>query len=86
MITKKETRMAKKIPVAKKNRVLQYGMMGEDVTTLQKLLQKDGSTVKITGLFNIGTVSAVKAFQRRHNLPTTGIVDAKTRAALKKVK
>ncbi len=55
-----------------------YGEAGGRVTKAQKLLAKAGSRIQINGIYSIGMVSAVKAFQKRHKLPVTGEIDAKT--------
>lgn len=55
-----------------------YGEKSARITKAQKLLAKAGSTIKPNGIFSIGMVSAVKAFQKKHKLPVTGEVDAKT--------
>jgi len=55
-----------------------YGEAGGRVTKAQKLLVKAGSKIKLNGVYTIGMVSAVKAFQKKHGLPVTGEVDAKT--------
>jgi len=55
-----------------------YGETGARITKAQKLLAKAGSSIKPNGVFSVGMVSAVKAFQRKHKLPVTGIIDAKT--------
>lgn len=55
-----------------------YGEEGGRVTKAQKLLAKAGSKIKVNGIYSIGMVSAVKAFQKRHKLPVTGEIDAKT--------
>ena len=65
--------------------VLKYGMEGKEVEKMQKALQKSGSTVKVTGKYHIGMVSAVKAFQKRNNLKVTGTIDAKTKAKLEEL-
>lgn len=70
---------------AKKHPMLQRGAKGEDVKTLQTLLAKDGSTLQIDGIFGIGTQTAVKAFQKKHNLVVDGIVGPKTWAELDKL-
>lgn len=57
---------------------LEYGEKGKSIEEAQKLLQKAGSTIKVSGLFTIGMVSAVKRFQKNHNLPVTGVIDKKT--------
>lgn len=55
-----------------------YGEVGARITKAQKLLIKAGSSIKPNGVYSIGMVSAVKAFQKKHKLPVTGVIDAKT--------
>lgn len=55
-----------------------YGEKSARITKAQKLLAKAGSTIKPSGIFSIGMVAAVKAFQKKHGLPVTGVIDAKT--------
>ena len=55
-----------------------YGETGGRITKAQKLLAKAGSSIKPNGIYSIGMVSAVKAFQKKHGLPVTGVIDAKT--------
>ena len=69
----KDTTPAKKIYPT-----LRRGSKGEDVTLLQTLLAKDGSTLVIDGIFGIGTQSAVRAFQKKYGLEVDGIVGLKT--------
>ena len=64
-------------------KVMSYGAEGKEVADVQRLLQSVGSTIKVNGKYTIGRTSAVKAFQRRHNLPVTGKVDSKTLRKLK---
>ena len=63
--------VAKFIPV-------KYGEESSRVIKIQKLLAKAGSSIKPNGCFTIGMRTAVKSFQAKHNLPVTGIVDART--------
>ena len=63
--------------------VIRYGAEGKDVEKLQKQLQAAGSKIKINGKYTIGMLSAIKAFQKKHNLPVTGEADAKTMDKLK---
>ena len=51
---------------------------GKEVLEISKLLGKAGSSLKPTKTFNIGMLSAVKAYQKKNGLPVTGIVDKKT--------
>lgn len=69
----------------KKHTTLRRGARGEEVRELQALLAKDGSTLEIDGIFGIGTLSAVKSFQKRHGLVVDGIAGPKTWAALTKI-
>ena len=55
-----------------------YGEAGKRVEKAQKLLAKAGSRIKINGIYSIGMVSAVKAFQKRNKLPVTGTIDSRT--------
>jgi peptidoglycan hydrolase-like protein with peptidoglycan-binding domain len=48
---------------------------------LKKLGRKPG---KVDGTYTSATEAAVKAFQKKHKLPVTGIANAKTRAAIEK--
>ena len=57
---------------------VKYGDKGPKVKEIKKLLKKAGSNVKQTATFDIGTVSAVRAFQKKNGLPVTGVIDAKT--------
>lgn len=70
---------------AKKHKTLRRGAKGEEVLELQTLLAKDGSALEIDGIFGIGTLSAVKSFQKRHGLTVDGIVGPKTWAELDKL-
>jgi N-acetylmuramoyl-L-alanine amidase len=64
---------------------MKIGDKGANVTKAQKLLQKTGSTIKVTGVYNIGMVSAVRAFQKKNGLKVTGVLDPKTFAKLEAV-
>lgn len=74
------------MPIRRSKKYPVYGDEGKEVLKYQKLLQKTGSTIKANGVFSIGMVSAIKAFQKKSKLPKTGKLDAKTAAALEKVK
>lgn len=65
---------------------LRRGARGPEVTELQTKLAKDGSTLEIDGIFGVGTQSAVRSFQKKHNLTVDGIVGPKTWAELDKIK
>ena len=64
---------------------LRRGARGDLVSQLQTLLSKDGSSLAIDGIFGPGTQSAVRSFQKRHNLVVDGIVGPKTWAELLKL-
>lgn len=78
---KTETKPAKQITYP----TLRRGVKGDLVAQMQSLLQKDGSTLVVDGIFGIGTLSAVKSFQKRHGLVVDGIVGPKTWAELLKL-
>lgn len=71
-------KLTKKYPV--------HGDEGKEVLKYQKLLQKTGSSIKLNGVFSIGMASAIRSFQKKMKLKETGILDAKTVAALEKYK
>ena len=52
------------------------GDKGDLVKELQERLALLGSKVKATGEFNIGTLSAVKSWQKKNKLLVTGNVSA----------
>lgn len=58
--------------------MLSYGARGAQVRALQKLLH-----VKVTGRFNKATRKKVRKVQRKAGLPVSGVVDARTFAAIK---
>lgn len=63
--------------------VLKKGMRSEAVRTLQANLKKLGFfNVEPTGYFGDITLEAVKNFQKKYNIPTTGIVATLTHAKL----
>ena len=78
--SKPKTESKKKYPT------LRRGAKGEYVKELQTLLAKDGSMIVVDGIFGPGTQSAVRSFQRRHNLEVDGIVGPKTWGELLKLK
>ena len=51
---------------------------GLKIVEAQKYLKKAGSNIEPTGVYTIGMVSAVRAFQKRNGLKVTGIIDKKT--------
>ena len=61
--------------------VLRIGSRGEDVKTLQRILN-----LADDGIFGPVTDEAVRAFQAEHGLGIDGVVGTQTWAALKEVK
>ena len=64
---------------------LKFGMRGNEVSDLQKLLAKDSSVYPeglVTGYFGTLTQSAVQRLQEKHGLPPTGIADIQTQNLL----
>ena len=62
---------------------LSLGAKGEAVTLVQQRLKALGYYTKtVDGQYGTGTVSAVKAFQTRNGLTSTGVCDAATQARL----
>lgn len=65
------------------NNNLQIGSFGGDVTALQTALIKEGVySGEVTGSFYSQTFAAVKAFQQKYGIETTGFVGSDTRAKL----
>lgn len=64
--------------------IVQYGAQGAAVKRVQQLLIKAGINVRggADGVFGANTRSSVRSFQQATGLPVTGVVDAKTDAAL----
>ena len=58
--------------------------IGKKVLKASELLAKHGSSLKPTEEFTLAMRSAVTAFQKKHNLDKTGIIDKKTWRELKK--
>ena len=52
------------------------GDKGEIIKDIQERLALLGSKVKVTGEFNIGTLSAVKSWQKKNKLQVSGKVSA----------
>lgn len=63
-----------------------YKSEGKEVEEARKLLAKAGSSIKPGKVFDIGMLSAVKAFQKKNGLPVTGKIDKKTWDKLHAVK
>lgn len=61
---------------------LSYGSQGNDVTELQKLLNKNGYTLDEDGIFGTKTQDAVKDYQQKNQLDVDGIVGTNTWGAL----
>ncbi len=64
-------------------RTLRYGMTGEDVKyTQQRLYTLGYYTGSRDGQFGSGMLTAVKEFQKKHNLTADGVIGADTRVVL----
>lgn len=61
---------------------LQIGDQGQRVSQLQQQLNQAGYSVPVTGYFGTQTQQAVLSFQQAQGLPTTGVADNQTLAAL----
>lgn len=61
-----------------------YGSKGSDVTELQKLLNNNGYSLDVDGVFGNNTQAAVKDYQQKNNLTVDGIVGENTWGALTK--
>jgi lysophospholipase L1-like esterase len=62
---------------------LREGSTGFAVDKLQRALVDRGAELEVDGKFGPKTRAAVEALQRERGLPVTGVVDARTRAALR---
>lgn len=76
----------KKVETYTFTRILKQGMYGKDVYGLQNVL----TDLKLynglnTGIFGPKTTTTINAFKKTHNLPTNGIVDQATIAALDEI-
>ena len=57
---------------------MKIGDKGANVKQAQEMLHKLGSTIKVTGEFTVGMMSAIRSFQKKNGLATTGKMDKKT--------
>ncbi|MBR0135461.1 MAG: peptidoglycan-binding protein [Clostridia bacterium] len=64
-------------------RLLKYGMTGDDVKWLQAVLKKNGYEMNVTGYFGDKTKNAVMGIQSRYGLTADGMVGSVTLAKLK---
>ncbi len=64
---------------------ISYGSKGNDVTELQKLLNKNGYALDEDGVFGSNTQAAVKDYQEKNNLTVDGIVGENTWGSLTSV-
>lgn len=55
----------------------------KDIRKAQQWLQNLGSSIKVTGRFTIGMMTALCKFQRDHKLTVTGVLDDDTWRELK---
>lgn len=63
---------------------ISYGSSGNDVETLQELLNSNGYSLDVDGVFGSKTQAAVKDYQQKNNLAVDGIVGNNTWGALNK--
>lgn len=72
----------KRIPKAKAvsygGKPLAVGSHGPEVMYACTMLQKKGSSIKLTDKFHIGMRSAVVSFQKKNKMKPTGVIDKKT--------
>ena len=61
---------------------VQYGSQGNDVKTLQEILNKNGYSLDADGIFGSKTQAAVKDYQQKNGLDVDGIVGVNTWASL----
>jgi N-acetylmuramoyl-L-alanine amidase len=65
------------------NRDLSIGMSGYDVFLLQRAMVREGfAAYNPTGVFGLLTFASVRAYQKAHNISSTGFVGPLTRAKL----
>lgn len=57
---------------------MQYGDEGDDILTVQRLLNKHGYHIKEDGIFNQETKETIIAFQQKNNLLDLGITNEQT--------
>jgi peptidoglycan hydrolase-like protein with peptidoglycan-binding domain len=84
--TSSKSESAKKKQQADKPKGLSKGARGDDVKRLQAELQRVGFPLKQDGDFGDRTAKALKAFQKKNDLPQTGVADEATMKALKEAK
>ena len=61
---------------------VKYGSQGDDVKTLQTMLNNNGYSLSVDGIFGSATRSAVEDYQKKNNLTVDGIVGTNTWGAL----
>lgn len=63
---------------------IDYGHRGDCVPHLIERLRHHGLRLKTSEVYNSDTKAAVAEFQRRKNLPVSGVTDSKTWSKLNK--
>lgn len=58
--------------------VIRIGSRGDAVITLQSILNQNGFTTLVDGIFGAGTEDRVEQFQEKHNLTVDGVVGRST--------
>ena len=61
---------------------LSYGSQGRAVEELQELLNKNGASLKVDGIFGADTVEQLRIYQQNNDLDADGIAGEKTWASL----
>lgn len=61
---------------------VRYGAKGNDVKTLQEMLNKSGYGLAVDGVFGTKTQAAVKDYQKKNSLAVDGVVGTNTWGAL----
>lgn len=55
-------------------RDLSAGARGDDVRQIQQMLNAEGASLTVDGIWSAGTTQAVRAWQREHGAPITGAI------------
>jgi hypothetical protein len=63
--------------------VLSWGVSGDSVTEIQKLLSEKGYDLNVNGIFDMDMIFVVAEFQSKNSLNENGIVDSQTLSKLK---
>ena len=58
--------------------MLKFGSAGADVRRLQRALNANGAGIAVHGVFTKGTESALRAWQKKVEIPVTGVAAPNT--------